>query len=775
MTVKKLSAENVGLPRYEFDVEEQPNVFDLSSHQRAHEAIVMGLDRPGSQYNIYVLGPDQAGRMTATMAYIESWASDYPVADDWLYLLDFNAPNSPRPAAVPNAMGAKFRDAVAELIPSLASSLAGAFSSEAYQHQVEALKASGDRQIQARSQALEATARAAGLTIVPTANGPMLAALGENGEPVALHSLPKEDQERLSSQSAEIIDSLGEINRDALRAQQRFIEAIRELDSEVARHASQALIEATARAFENIKLVNDWFVALAADVVEHRALFLLPEQPVPTADPSRALRRYAVNLLVDRSQEKHRPVVVEHNPTHENLFGKIEYRQVAGGGLETDVSLVKPGSLHRANGGVLILRANDIAEQPGVWSFLKAALRDGEIRIEEFYRAGSPPLAGAPRPVPVPLDLNVVLIGPPSWYHTFFAVDPEFSNYFKVKAHIEPIVEATNDNLAVYAGLLARHAKAQGVVVEHEALQLLMGIGARWAGQREWITTQFEAVCDVITEACAHCSVIDADAIRGAVVARRRRNSHVEDSVHRSIRNKQTIISVTGSTVGQINGLTVQDVGDHVFGSPSRLTARASPGRRGVINVERMVSMSGPIQQKSSMVLQGLLARRFARHAPTSFDCSVTFEQLYGGVEGDSASLAEYVAIISDLADVPVRQDLAITGSVNQLGEAQVIGGLHHKVEGFFRVCQELGGLTGEQGVILPARNEQHLVLRDDVTAAVKEGQFSLYSIEHIDEAVELFTGMPVGDAAQPSDDTVYGRVVKTLIEFDQALAQRTL
>jgi predicted ATP-dependent protease len=402
-------------------------------------------------------------------------------------------------------------------------------------------------------------------------------------------------------------------------------------------------------------------------------------------------------------------------------------------------------------------------------------LRDGEIRIEEFYRAGSPPLAGAPRPVPVPLDVNVVLIGPPSWYHTFFAADPEFSNYFKVKAHIEPLVEATPDNLSIYAGLLAQYAKSQGVAVEHDALQLLLGIAARWAGQRERVTTRFEALCDVITEACAQCSVIDTDAVRHALVARRRRNSHIEDSVHRSIRDQQTIITVSGSTVGQINGLTVQDVGDHVFGSPSRLTARASPGRRGVINVERMVSMSGPIQQKSSMVLQGLLARRFARHAPTSFDCSVTFEQLYGGVEGDSASLAEYVAIVSDLADVPVRQDLAITGSVNQLGEAQVIGGLHHKIEGFFRVCEDLGDLTGEQGVILPAGNEQHLVLRDDVTAAVEAGRFSLYSIEHVDEAVELFTGMPVGDAAQPSDDTVYGRVVKTLIEFDQALAQRTL
>ncbi|MFT5394793.1 MAG: putative ATP-dependent protease [Gammaproteobacteria bacterium] len=775
MTTRTLRAADVGQPVFEFETSPDINIFALSSHQRAHEALALGLARPGPQYNIYVLGPDQAGRMTATRAYIEKWANAYPPAEDWLYLADFDAPDTPRPVTLPAGGGAEVRDVVDELIPSLARELANAFSGEAYQQQVAQLQASDRAEIEGRTRTLETRAEQSGLALVQTPAGPVIAARDENGEPVPLQTLPVEERERRMSAGREIMETLAEINRDAMRLQQRLLGAIQSLEAEVAKLATIGLVQGTAEKFAEHELLRDWFAELATDVVANYQLFLHPEHPVPTADPGRALARYAVNLLVDRRHETHRPVVVEQNPTYDNVFGKIEYRQVHGGGLETDVSLIKSGSLHRANGGVLIVRASDIAAQPGVWIHLKAALRDGEIRIEEFYRAGAPPVAGAPKPTPIPLDISVVLIGAPSLYHLFFAVDPEFSNYFKVKAHIEPLVDATPDNLSSFAGLLTRFAKERGVELTYDALQLLLGVAARWAGHRRRISTQFEAVSNLIEEACNGCEVVDKDAVRGVIDARRRRNSYVEDEAHRAIVDKLTIISVTGQAIGQINGLTVQDVGDHIFGCPARITARASVGRRGVINIERMVAMSGPIQQKGTLVLQGLLMRWFARHAPTSFDCSVTFEQLYGGVEGDSASLAEYIAIVSDLADLPIRQDLAITGSVNQLGEAQVIGGVHHKIEGFFRVCQELGPLTGGQGVVLPAGNEQHLVLRDDVTAAIGAGLFNLYSVESVDDAVELFTGLPVGNPAEPSEETVYGRVVKSLNAFDAILAARGL
>jgi predicted ATP-dependent protease len=775
MSAKILEAGSVGIPRFEFEIEPSPRVFALSSHHRAQEALALGLNRPGPQYNIYVLGPDQAGRLTATQQYVRSWASEYPPASDWLYLIDFEQPSTPKAVPVPAGTGIAIRDAVEGLVPNLAQALANAFSGEAYEQQVAQLKAGGEAELETRSRELEARAREKGLALIPTPQGPIIAALGEEGKPVAVQTLPEQMREELMSEGSEILTELAQINRDALRFRQRFLEAIEGLNKQVARLATNGLIEMAAQPFEGIEAINSWFTDLANDVVEHFQIFMHQNQPVPTPDLERALSRYSINLLVDRRHERHRPVVLEQNPTYESLFGRIEYRQLPGGGLETDVSLVRAGSLHRANGGVLILRAADVVGQPLVWTFLKAALRDGEVRIEEFYRAGAPPIAGAPKPGSIPLDLTVVLIGSPALYHMFFAADPEFSSYFKVKAHIESFIDATPLNLAHFAGLLASHAESHGSSLEPGAVKLLLGLASRWAAHRRRITTRFEALYSLIEEACDGCERIDENAIQRAREARRQRNSQIEDEVHRSIKEKLTIISVTGRAVGQVNGLTVQNVGDHVFGAPARITARASIGRQGVINIERLVAMSGPIQQKGSLVLQGLITRRFARHAPTSFDCSVTFEQLYGGVEGDSASLAEYIAIISDLADLPIRQDLAITGSVNQLGEAQVIGGAHHKIEGFFRVCADVGELTGEQGVVLPTGNEQHLVLREDVETAVADGRFHLFSIESVDDAVELFTGLPVGTAAEPSDETVYGRVVKTLNEFDRILADRRL
>ena len=775
MSAKSLRAEDVGFPSYEFEVVDEPDVFSLTSHARAKDALALGLDRPGPQYNIYVLGPDQAGRVTATREFVEDWARAHPPADDWLYLIDFEAPNTPRPVSVPAGVGHRFHTVVDDLLPALAREIANAFSSEGYQQQISELTQTRDRELMSRSEALESSAREKGLALVPTPQGPVIAALGADQQPVPLQTLPPEDRERLMADATEIVNRLGEINRDALRHQQQIQAAKEDLDRQVARHATRAIVSRAIEQFSEVPELATWLEALAEDVVTHFELFLEPNLPVPTASPERAQRRYAVNLLVDRRHDAHRPVVIEQNPSYENLFGKIEYRQLPGGGLETDVSLIRAGSLHRGNGGVLVLRATDMASQPGVWAFLKAALRDGEIRIEEFYRLGAPPIAGAPRPTPVPLDLTVVLLGPPQLYHLFFAADPDFSSYFKIKAHIEPTVETTPENLGHFAGLLCQYAESRGASLTKEALDLLLGQAARWAAHRSRITTQFEAVSNLVEEACTDCEVVDREQIHAAVLSRRRRNAQIEDEVHRAIQEKLTIITVDGHSVGRVNGLTVQNVGDHTFGAPARISARASVGRRGIINIERLVAMSGPIQQKGTLALQGLLARRFARHAPTSFDCSVTFEQLYGGVEGDSASLAEYIAIISDLANLPIRQDLAITGSVNQLGEAQVIGGVHHKVEGFFRACHDCAPLTGEQGVVLPAGNEPHLVLRDEVTAAVAEGKFHLFSIEHVDEAVELFTGMPVGDPAVADEATVYGRVVRTLNEFDGALAERHL
>ncbi len=778
MTVRELDADAVGLPQFDFAVAGDARAFSLTSHATAGAALQFGLNTPGNDYNVYVLGPNRSGRMTATREFIEAWASPRERAEDWIYVFDFDAPATPRPVALPPGTARRLKTATDQLLPALAQELASAFGSESYQRQAAALRSQGEAELQGRMRALETEANAAHLSIVNTPQGAIIAALGDDGNPMPINALPPEKRAELEESSRQLMEKMAEINRDGARFQRQFFESLRGLNREVARRASDGLLAGLRESFNQFEQLRGWLEGFSRDVVEHYELLLSSDDGVVSPRPERAQHRYSVNLLVDRSHENHPPVICEHNPTYENLFGFIEYRQLPGGGLDTDVTLIRPGALHRANGGVLILRAEALVRDPMLWAFLKGALRDGEIRIEEFYRASSPPIAGAPKPVPVRLNINVVIVGAPEWYYAFFAQDPEFQLYFKVKAEIEPTADATPDNLACYAGLIEANARDNGFEVSREAVGRLLGMATRWAEHRERLTARFELIYDVLIEASKMYpgERLAAEHIRAAVNMRRARNGQMESRLQRAIADGTILIATDGNRVGQINGLTVQSTGDHTFGAPTRITARASVGRRGVINIERLVAMSGPIQQKGSMTLQGILMRNFAHRFPLSFDCSVTFEQMYGGIEGDSASMAEYIAIVSELADVPLRQDLAITGSVNQLGESQVIGGVHHKVEGFFRACAGRGELTGTQGVVLPRQNESNLVLRDEVRDAVAAGTFHLHSVERVDEAIGLFTGLAVGQMDGQGNypaESVYGRVMARLTRFDATLSER--
>ena len=788
MTGKEIAATQLGLPQFAITPTADAQAFDLSSHKRARDALALGLAAAGGGHNAYVIGPDRAARMTATHRYLRNWVSTQSAADDWVYLFNFDNPENPKPLALPRGAGRNLQRAMLEAIPTLCNDLASAFGAENYQRQLSDMRAQVDGSLQERFQALDALARDSNLTIANTAQGMMVAALDAKGEPVAVQSLDSQDlsgaqREALRSAYVSINEQLADLNRQAAKLQEQLIESHRELNADVAKAATAATLNRlVGQVSEATPELSAWLEKFKIDLVENYELLLQQQESgALIANPAAVSTRYGVNLLVDRTATRHAPLVVEQNPTYENLFGRIEYQQTANGGLTTDASLIRAGALHQANGGVLVLRDEALASQPNLWAYLKAALRDNEVRIEEFYRAGSPPIAGAPKPLPVPLDVKVILVGSPRWFYGFFAQDPEFTTYFKLQAHIESFVEANPDNLGRYAQLIRDDAANADIELSEGALTTLLGQSARWASHRSRLSAQFELLSDLVLEAAQIArqdsatpkAALTAQQIAQAIENRRSRNSLMEDSVHRAIADGTTLIDVQGSEVGQINGLTVQSVGDHSFGTPARITARASVGRRGVVNIERDVAMSGPIQQKGILVLQGILMRRFARTFPLSFDCSITFEQLYGGVEGDSASMAEYIAIVSDLAEVPLRQDLAITGSINQLGEAQVIGGAHHKIEGFFRACETLGGLTGTQGAIIPAANEDHLVLRDDVAQAVGDGRFHVYSVTTVEEALELFTGMPVGDAEHQSDDTLYGRVRKTLNRFDKALHER--
>ena len=793
MAIREIEADEAGLPAFEMedtDGTADVRVFSLSSHARAREALEFGLGARDPGFNIFVVGEDRSGRMTSTLSFLEEALHDGPRPDDWVYLNNFRRANEPLAVRLPAGEGRKFRDDMAALIPQLREALHQAFTREEYQQRLHDEDAAMRAEIGTAIEVARAEAETAGLSLVQSPQGLVVMALGEDGKPRDVSGLPEAERKAMEETGQRVSQILAGINRDAARRQAKLAEDVRELNRAVAENAVGGLVDELTSRFQDVQSLNRWLVAFRVDLIENLALFQPAAEaaegaPPATAGPQpgqpTAEARYAVNLLVDNGDVSSPPIVLEGNPTYANLFGQIEYRQ-AGGVLQTDYSLIQPGALHRANGGVLVLRAEAIAAQGGGWDQLKGALRDGMVRMEEQYRAGGIPVAGAPKPAPVPLDVKVVIVGAPQWYYTFFSVDPEFQAYFKVKAEIDADMESSPVNIACYAGLLQGFANKHGATTcTPDAIRYLLGYASRIAADRTKLSARFELVEDIVNEAIyaareSGTAKIDDEAVRAARRNRRNRNARIEDRTQESIRRGTVMISTSGTAVGQVNGLTVRDTGDHAFGAPSRVTARTSIGRRGVTNIERETSLGGPIQQKGAMVIQGFLAGLFARRTPLSFNASITFEQSYGGVEGDSASLAEVLAILSDLAGVPLRQDLAVTGSVNQRGEVQAIGGLIQKAEGFYRTCVEAGPLTGDQGVVFPRSNEPSLILDDEMAADIAAGRFHVYSAAHVDEALELFTGIEAGapdaDGNYPAG-SVYARVAERLAAFDNALDER--
>lgn len=780
MPTRKLRASEINLPRFEVGPEQDGGIFELSSHRRAREALEFALAIEDRGFNVFVLGPDRSGRMTATLDFLNAHIAERAAPDDWIFLNNFRRPHRPRPYRIPAGSGRVFRDRMAALIPQLREALRATFGSE--EHQAK-LRAEGEeiRTVIGRDiEALRDEARTHGLGLAQTPQGLSVVAIDSDGQPLTPEAIPAERRAALDEAASHIGEKLRQLMRQAGRMQAEFEARLGDRARQAADDATSGLLDDLAVDFGHHRGLSRWLIEMRADILDNLQIFQEPKDGFKDPGIQPPERRYAVNLLVDHSDESHPQVVVEANPTYENLFGRIEYRQT-GGVLDTDFTMIRAGALHRANGGLLVLRAEALAANQAAWNFLKGALRDGEIRVEELYRTGAMPLAGAPRPKPIPLTLKVVIVGAPQWYYTFFSADPDFQSYFKVKADIDAEMDATAENIACYAGLIQRMARENGAAgCEPTAAQHLLGISARWAANREKLSAQFERLADVLGEAAAinggAVKPVSEQSVAAALENRRRRNARVEDRIQEAISLGTVMIDTAGAVVGQINALTVRHLGDHAFGAPSRITARASVGRRGVINIERDAALGGPIQQKGAMVLQGFLAGHFARHLPLSFNCSITFEQSYGGVEGDSASLAELLAVLSDLAGLPLRQGLAITGSVNQRGQAQAIGGVQHKVEGFFRTCREAGGPNGDQGVVIPAANLVHLVLRDEVVEAVEAGSFHIWSVDTVEEALELFTGREAGtpDASGGyPPDSVYGRVMAQVEEFDRILAER--
>jgi len=500
--------------------------------------------------------------------------------------------------------------------------------------------------------------------------------------------------------------------------------------------------------------------------------------PIPGRDGGeRWFRRYEVNVLSNVPTCNCAPVTVEDNPTYHRLVGRIEHRTEFGT-MVTDFTQIRAGALHAANGGYLVLDARQVLTNQLSWEALKRALRNHEIKIEEMAQFYGLVAASMLDPEPIPLDVKVVLIGDPALYQLLAAYDEDLRELFKIKAEFVTLIDREEDHLRDYAQFAGDLCRREGLRhLDPSGVARLVDEASRLVSDQGRMTTRFSAVADIVREASfwagrAERELITAEDIVSAVEAGRKRLDYLAERYRQSITDGTVLIDTEGAVVGQINGLSVAQTAEFAFGMPSRVTARTFLGRAGVASIDREVKMTGPIHDKGQLILSSYLASRFAQRHSLSVAASLTFEQSYGGIEGDSASSTELYALLSSLAEAPIKQSLAVTGSVNQFGQVQAIGGVNAKIEGFFDLCQERG-LTGDQGVLIPASNVRHLMLRDDVTAAVREGRFHIHAVSTIEEGIELLTGVPAGEADENGDypeGTIYHRVQRKLDAYREAL-----
>jgi lon-related putative ATP-dependent protease len=755
-----------------------PLVFE---QQRAMQALRFGIDIDDPRFNVFALGPAGIGKLTAVLDVVSAHAASKPVPSDWCYAHNFQDPVKPKALRLPAGRGRELNQDLARLIEELRTAIPAVFEGEEYRARVEEL----EQQAKAREinaiEALREQAQKRGIALLETPTGFAFAPLTHDGQvmsPEVFRQLPPEVQQRIEEAVEDLQQQLQKLLRQFPTWRKEAREKLRQLNREVTQYAIDPLIEEVEQKYADLPAVLAHLNAVRQDIIEHVEDFLpQPAMPIPlpflVSKAEERLKRYQVNLLVDHSRQEGAPVIHETLPNHANLIGRIDYHAFMGT-LMTDFSLIKPGALHRANGGYLILDARAVLLQPHAWETLKRTLKAGEIRIESLEKTLSLISTVPLEPDPIPLKTRVILVGDRLLYYLLDALDPEFKDLFKVPADFEEELPKTPKTVQLYAQVLATLARKEGLLpLTRDGVARLIEQGARELEDTLKLNTHLRTLTDLLKEADYHAKkagreVITRDDVQAAIDARVFRNDRLRAKVQELIERDALLIDTTGERVGQINGLTVISLGSFSFGRPARITATTRLGEGEVIDIEREAELGGAIHSKGVMILSNFLASRYARIQPLSMAASLVFEQSYGPVEGDSASLAELCALLSSLADLPLRQELAVTGSVNQLGQVQPIGGVNEKIEGFFDICRRKG-LTGSQGVIIPAANVQNLMLRQDVVAAAAEGKFHIYAVKTVDEALELLLGVPAGARGEDGSfppQTVNGRVEQQLRQF---------
>jgi lon-related putative ATP-dependent protease len=763
---------------------------DIIGQDRALEALRFGANMPREGYNLYAMGAPGTGKHTAIKQFLEQKAATEPVPMDWCYVNNFERPYKPQVLSLPPGRGPQFCQEMQQLVETLHNAIPAAFDGDDYRVLEQTLEDEFKGRQEAAFKTLQQKAQSEGLTFIqsqagfgfaPTHNGQVIT-------PDAFQQLPEAEQERLKEAGSALEKELQETLRQFRRWERERHDRLKALVRGVTTLAVEHLIDELREKYPDEPDVLAYLDAVQADVIDNVADFRkqdeetanpLSEAPLPRgAQGPASFRRYQVNMLVTHGESQGAPVVYADHPTYAHLFGQIEHTLARAGALVTDFNLIKAGALHRANGGYLMLDAHKLLQQPYAWDQLKRALRANQIDIETPLQAFGLASTVTLDPEPIPLSVKIVLLGDRYLYYLLHQYDPDFGELFKVVVDFAEQMERSPENDLNYARLIGALTRKEGLRhFDRLAVARVIEQSARLTGHSQKLSVQMQGIADLLREADYWAGqhghdVAGGEDVQAAIEAQVYRVDRVRALMQEQIEEETVLIDTTGERVGQINGLSVLSIGNFAFGRPSRITARVRPGKGEVLDIEREVALGGPLHSKGVLILSGFLGARYVLDRPLSLSASLVFEQSYGGVDGDSASSAELYALLSALAGAPIKQSLAVTGSVNQHGQVQAIGGVNEKIEGFFDLCRARG-LTGDQGVLIPASNVKHLMLRRDVVEAVAAGDFHIYPVETIDQGIELLTGLPAGErdgAGQFPEESLNRRVETRLAALAETL-----
>ena len=729
---------------------------------KALKALQFGLGIGNKGFNIYVAGAPGTGKKTAVKRYLHEIAKGKPTPPDWCYVNNFQESYRPRALSLPAGRGRVLKRMVDRFVEAARGDIRKVFESEEY----IARRNNTIKEIQQEKENLiteiNERARERGFVIQPTPMGLMTVPVRDS-KPLTeeeFQAMDKDEQDTVRKEQKTLNEKMKETGRQMMSMERKTQEMIEELDREVVSYTLDNLLEEIRVNFGDLPEVMHYLDDMRSDMLENIQLFRSEEgQPsmppgVPDGMPmvprdDIRFRKYQVNVVVDNTELEGVPIIMELNPSYYNLFGRIE-KEAMLGALFTDFTMIRAGSIHRANGGYLILPVEDVLRNYFSWESLKRSIRNREITIEELAERLGYMTTRWLMPEAIPWNIKVVLIGEPYLYYRLYELDPDFRDLFKVKADFDTVMDRSEENMKHYGSFVCNICQEEGLLhLDKSAIAKVVEHGSRLAADQGKLSTRFGEISDIVREASfyastAGSSLVQVPHVNNAIEQRFTRSSLLMEKLREMIRAGVIKIDISGGRIGQVNGLSVIDLGDIMFGRPNKITASIGLGREGLIDIEREAKLGGPIHTKAVLILSGYLAHRYARDKPLSLSARLVFEQSYSGVEGDSASCAELYALLSGLSGVPIRQGIAVTGSVNQKGEVQAIGGVNEKIEGFFGVCREKG-FNGEQGVMIPASNVRNLVLEDEVVNAVKKGDFRIWAVNTIDEGIEILTGKKAG------------------------------